>query len=134
MDATTTKDEMLRPALMVRAARIAARHYQRRRDLPAAVPGLMTEAERALIGRLAREEAVLEARRRSGAAGYRPARHLQVLAAFLAECREAGIRPAEAAAGAGEGAQANASRSASFRRSTKSRKPSSMPGSMAGRW
>ncbi len=132
MDGNVEAGAMMRPALMVRAAAIAARHYRRERDLAAAVPGLLAEPERALLPRLAHEEAALETRRRAGRAGYRPGRHLAVLAAFVAECRAAGIDPADAVLAA-DGAQANASASRSFRSATKSRRPSSTPGSIAGR-
>ncbi|HUF54991.1 MAG TPA: DUF6477 family protein [Thermohalobaculum sp.] len=132
MKQLTPQDAMLRPVLMVQAAGVGARHYRRQRDLPAAVPGLLAEPREALLPRLAREEAALEARRREGAAGYRPGRHLQVLAAFLAECRDAGITPAAAAREAAVGPQAKASASRSFRFATKSRRPSSTPGSIGG--
>ena len=134
-----TEPEMLRPAPMVRAAAIGARHYRRERDLPAAVPGLLAESRGTFVPRLAREEAALEARRRSGAAGYRPGRHLAVLAAFVAASRAAGVSPAAAAgeaggpAGPGEAPQAKAFGTRSLRSATKSRRPSSMPGSIAGR-
>ena len=133
MTELTGTDSMLRPALMVRAAAIGARHYRRGRDLPAAVPGLLAEPQEVLLPRLAREEAAHEARRRAGAAGYRPARHLTVLAAFVAECRAAGVSPVAAARDASDSAQAKAFGSRSLRSATKSRRPSSTPGSMAGR-
>lgn len=80
-------DPMLRPRLLIRAARWGARRYRRRRDLPAAVPGLLGRPETEILPALQRHEAESESMRRAGAPGYRPARHLQLLAALLAETR-----------------------------------------------
>ncbi len=80
---------MERPRLLARAARRAARLYRRARDLPGAVPGLLSREEGEIVARLAAAEARCEAERRAGAAGYRPARHLQILAALLAEAGRA---------------------------------------------
>lgn len=124
---TDTEDApMLRPATLARAAEIGARAYRRRRDLPGATPGLLAEPESRIVPTLARAEAALEGQRRARAPGYRAARHLQVLAAYLAECRDARVAP-----GAGPD-QPKASGSAAFRRSTKSRRPSATPSSSAG--
>ena len=117
---------MLRPALMARAAEIAARAYRRERDLPGAKPGLLAQSEAGILPALAREEEGLEAQRRARAPGYRAARHLQVLAAYLAECRDAGVVPG------GNATQPKASGSAALRRSTNSRRPSATPSSSAG--
>jgi hypothetical protein len=81
----TLPETMLRPALMVRAARWAARRYRRRRDLPGAIAGLAAGPAERIVPALRRAEAEAEAMRRAGAPGYRPARHLQILAAMIAE-------------------------------------------------
>ena len=121
-----TDTRMLRPVLLARAAEMGARAYRRERDLPGAKPGLLAEGEARILPTLAREEEMLEADRRARAPGYRAVRHLQVLAAYLAECRDAGVAPGT------RRAQPKASVSDSLRRSTKSRRPSAMPSSSAG--
>lgn len=77
-------DGRLRPVAMVRAARMAARGYQRERDLAAATKGESARGE-ALLALLQRQEAALEGMRRRRVAAYRPLRHLQVLTALIAE-------------------------------------------------
>jgi hypothetical protein len=76
---------MERPALLARAAKAGARAYLRSRDLPGAVPGLVAQPEARILPRLAEAEARCEAARRAHAPDYRPARHVQILAALLAE-------------------------------------------------
>lgn len=78
---------MERPLLLVKTARIGARHYRRDRDLPGAIAGLLNRPPDEIIPRLARAEAQCEDDRRAGAAAYRPGRHVQILAALLAESR-----------------------------------------------
>lgn len=91
---------MLRPALMVRAARLGAKSYIRERDLPGAVAGLLSKPEKEILPALAHRERQLEDMRRQARPGYRPAQHLQVLAALIAEARNAGVGPDEAERGA----------------------------------
>lgn len=74
-----------RPRILVRTAEIGARHYRRERDLPGAVPGLLNQPVRTIIPRLIDAEARCEEARRAHSAAYRPGRHVQVLAALLAE-------------------------------------------------
>ena len=76
---------MSRPRLIVRAARTGAKSYKRSRDLPGAVPGLLSKAESAILPMLVATEAKCEDARRSKSPGYRPSQHVQVLAALLAE-------------------------------------------------
>lgn len=90
---------MLRPQLLVRTAKIGARLYIRQRDLPGAVPGLLAQPEHRILPQLIEAELKNERERRSKMASYRPARHLQILSALLAEAA----------------AQAKASGSADFR-------------------
>lgn len=89
---------LIRPKLLIEAARIGARRYCRARDLGAALPGNAGGTPVQIIGRLRAAEWASEELRRSRSPGYRPAAHVQVLAALLAEA-----------------AQANASGSDSFR-------------------
>lgn len=76
---------MMRPGLLARTARAGARLYRRERDLPGAIPGLLARPEAQILPRLAEAEARCENERRRGAVEYRPARHVQILAALLAE-------------------------------------------------
>lgn len=76
---------MSRPKLLVQTARIGAKNYRRDRDLPGAVPGLLAQTQEMILPRLAAAEAQCELDRRAKSAAYRPARHVQVLAALLAE-------------------------------------------------
>ncbi|MEM7188705.1 MAG: DUF6477 family protein, partial [Pseudomonadota bacterium] len=62
-----------------------AQHYQRRRDLPGAVPGLLAQPEQRILPKLIESEAQCEEARRAKSPAYRPGRHVQVLAALLAE-------------------------------------------------
>ncbi|GMG80856.1 hypothetical protein LNKW23_00680 [Paralimibaculum aggregatum] len=87
--ATGAIGPMARPKPLARAARSAARSYRRMRDLPGAVPGLAAAPEAEILPRLAAAEARCEIARQARAAGYRPAQHLQILAALLAEARRA---------------------------------------------
>lgn len=82
---------MLRPSLMVRAARLGAQNYRRERDLSGAVSGLLARPEDEILPTLRQRESQLETMRRQAKPGYRPARHLQVLAALIAEARDAGV-------------------------------------------
>lgn len=81
----TETPEMLRPKLLVRTARIGARMYSRARDLPGAIPGLLSQPAEQILPRLIEAEARCEDERRVHSAAYRPAKHVQILAALLAE-------------------------------------------------
>lgn len=120
-----------RPALLVKAARIGARGYYRRRDLSAAVSGLLLRPEREILPELGRQEAMLEAMRRCRSPAYRPVRHLQVLIALVAESRSANMPPVVQPCDVMDD-QANASGSDSLRFAMKSRRPSSTPASIGG--
>ena len=76
---------MSRPKLLVRTAKIGARFYRRDRDLPGAVPGLLSQPEPNIVPRLLEVEEKCETERRAKSSAYRPGRHVQVLAALLAE-------------------------------------------------
>lgn len=94
---------LIRPKLLIETARIGARLYRRERDLAAALPGHAWASREQIVARLGAAERDCEEMRRARAPAYRPAAHVQVLAALLAE------------AGA-LAAQAKASGSASLRR------------------
>jgi hypothetical protein len=76
---------MNRPRILAETARIGACRYRRRRDLPGAVPGLLGGSAEAILPRLVSEERRLEEARIGRSAAYRPALHVQILSALLAE-------------------------------------------------
>lgn len=76
---------MSRPKILVTTAQYGAARYRRERDLPGAVAGLLARPEAEIVPRLRQAEEECEAARRARSAGYRPGRHVQVLAALLAE-------------------------------------------------
>lgn len=76
---------MSRPKILVTTAQFGARRYRRNRDLPGAVPGLLSKPEGQIIPRLREAEEMCERDRRDRSAAYRPGRHVQILAALLAE-------------------------------------------------
>ena len=80
---------LIRPRLMVEAARAGAALYQRARDLPGvlagAMPGLGNASQATVLARLTEVEHACEDLRRGRSPAYRPGRHVQVLSALLAE-------------------------------------------------
>ncbi len=80
---------LLRPRTLAACAAIGARRYRRQRDLPGAVPGLLAGEESAILPRLIAEEQRCESARRARSGGYRPAQHVQILSALLAEAAAA---------------------------------------------
>ena len=80
---------LIRPDVLIETARIGARLYQRRRDLAAALPGQAGGSGAQIVARLAEAERDCEELRRLRSPAYRPATHVQVLAALLAESAQA---------------------------------------------
>ncbi len=81
-----------RPALLLRAARIASHGYRRSRDL-ARILRAEPPAEPAMAARLLFErEAALDRLRRDGPGAYRPSAHVAVLAALIAEAAALQLR------------------------------------------
>ena len=94
---------LLRPRLLMRAARFGLADYRRDRDLGRILPQTLFPALRtarglpfaqmlarqgaAVLDWLTEEEARLEAARLAAAAGYSPLRHIEVMIALLAELR-----------------------------------------------
>lgn len=76
---------MSRPKILIKTARIGAAHYRRERDLPGAIPGLMSKPVDKILPDLIEAEQQCENDRRNRSAGYRPGRHVQILSALLAE-------------------------------------------------
>ncbi|WP_353472520.1 DUF6477 family protein [Salipiger sp. H15] len=76
-----------RPSLLVRAARFGAAEYRRETQLGRIVGTPFPARSGAALMRLLEIEAEIDAGRRRRAAGYSPARHVEVLAAIIAEAR-----------------------------------------------
>lgn len=76
-----------RPPMLVRAARFGATDYSRERDLRRLLGTHVPPAPEQAITRLLRQEARIEETRRSGAVSYSAARHVELLAAVMAEAR-----------------------------------------------
>lgn len=76
-----------RPKLLVRAARFGLSDYDRARDLRRLLHLVDPPAPRVAASRLAEEEALLDQSRQEAAAGYSPARHVEILIALIAETR-----------------------------------------------
>ena len=74
-----------RPSLSVRAARFANADYKRKHSLRRLFPGEALTCQEDILPRLVEIEAQLEGLRKMGIAGYSPARHIEVLAAIMAE-------------------------------------------------
>jgi hypothetical protein len=93
---TESTAPLIRPRLMIEAARKGARLYRRARDLPDALAGSHPHAalgsSSAILARLTEVEWVCEDQRRSRSPAYRPGRHVQVLAALLAEAENARVK------------------------------------------
>jgi hypothetical protein len=83
---------LIRPRLMIEAARAGARQYQRKRDLAGALAGTqhgsLPGSPAIILARLAEIEFDCEEMRRSRSPAYRPGRHVQVLSALLAEASQ----------------------------------------------
>lgn len=75
-----------RPRLLVRAARHGLQDYRRDRDLRRLINGAAISPQ-AAMQRLMDAEAQAEETRRSGAAHYSIARHIELLVAMMAEVR-----------------------------------------------
>lgn len=76
---------LFRPKLLIETAKIGARLYRRERDLGAALPAGAGGGQPRLVARLIESEEQCEALRRARSPAYRPGRHVQVLAALIAE-------------------------------------------------
>ena len=76
-----------RPKILMQAARMAAASYNRRRDLTRLIGAHARGSDSAILDQLTFEEAELDQQRRDGDADYRVLRHVDMLAALLAELR-----------------------------------------------
>lgn len=84
---------LIRPQTLIRTARIGAGLYRRERDLAAALPGVAQAAAWVIIARLQAAERQCEGLRRGHSPAYKPTRHVQVLAALLAETGGVSAQP-----------------------------------------
>lgn len=85
-DTFTVLETIRRPRLLMQAARIGMGAYRRGRDLRRLIGGEAPTDQ--AITRLICEEQRQEVSRVAGTTGYSPARHIELLAALIAEaCR-----------------------------------------------
>ncbi|MEM9431660.1 MAG: DUF6477 family protein [Pseudomonadota bacterium] len=94
MSSRDTLAELVRPRLLVRAARLAALDYRAARDLRSAL-GTVPSRRQVLPTLLAAEEEA-EGERRTGARTYSASHHISLLAALIAEARAQERRPVAA--------------------------------------
>ncbi|MEM8850504.1 MAG: DUF6477 family protein [Pseudomonadota bacterium] len=80
-------DTLRRPGLLVEAAAHGTQTYERRRDLRRMLRTAIPSTARAALERLLPLEEALEKRRVRGDGTYSFARHVDILAALLAEAR-----------------------------------------------
>jgi hypothetical protein len=76
-----------RPQTLMRAARFGLRDYSRERDLKRLIKKQKAPRPANAIEELMAMESVLEETRQAGQAAYSVARHIEVLAAIMAETR-----------------------------------------------
>ena len=79
-------ESLRRPAILLRAARAGGADYNRNRDLKRLMQGSLP-CPAVAVRRLLDDEAVIDARRLAGDAGYSLTRHVAVMIALLAELR-----------------------------------------------
>jgi len=79
--------KLQRPRLLIQAARLGLPDYRRDRDLRRLIGTLAAPAPPISIARLLEAENEVEGVRRSGATGYNPVRHVDLLIALMAEAR-----------------------------------------------
>ena len=86
-------DTILRPQLLVGAARCGLTHYHRANDLPRILGRTSAPPPGRALDVLVQEEAEMDGARRRGPAAYAITDHIEVLTALLAEARIAQGRP-----------------------------------------
>lgn len=86
-DLFTLISALRRPRLLIRAARFGQTDYNRSRDLKRLMQTPVAPPPEAALRALMEQEAVLEASRQEGAAGYSLLRHIELLIAMMAEAR-----------------------------------------------
>lgn len=86
-DILTTLDAMKRPSLLIRAARIGTPDYRREVHLRRYLGETRLPRSGEALLRLMEIESDLDERRKTQAAGYSPARHVDILIAMMGEAR-----------------------------------------------
>ena len=87
-DILTLLNNLRRPRLMMRAARIGAEHYRRSTHLPRLLGYGMLPRHGEALWQLMELEALQEEQRRAGVAGHSLLRQIDLLIAMVAEARE----------------------------------------------
>ena len=90
-DISQVLSSLRRPKLLVRAARFAVVDYCRQRCLQRLFPGEGLRAQEEILPKLIETEAALDMERLSGDARYSPGRHIEMLAALIAEAKAASV-------------------------------------------
>jgi len=85
----TLLDNLRRPKILVRAARLALSDYDRDADLQRITRTPKSSSPATIIDRLLSQEESLEDAQKNGDASYSVHRHIRVLTAVLAEARMA---------------------------------------------
>ena len=86
-DIFTLLENLRRPKILIRAARLQSADYNRETDLRFIVRTRKTPPPHEAMAHLLDREGGLEEARVSGEAGYNPHEHIRVLGALLAEAR-----------------------------------------------
>lgn len=86
-DLLNSLDAMKRPRLLIRAARIGMSDYRRETHLRRHLSDAPLPRPREALAQLMEIESELDARRKERAAGYSPARHVDVMIAIMGEAR-----------------------------------------------
>lgn len=86
-DFRTVLANLSRPRLLIRAARHGVQDYRRERDLMRLIGTVIPALPGAAMPHLIEAEQEIETVRRSGAASYSIARHVELLIALMAEVR-----------------------------------------------
>ena len=76
-----------RPRLLIQTARLGLPDYRRERDLRRLIGTLSAPPPPVSVARLLQAEDEVEEVRRTGATGYNPIRHVDLLIALMAEAR-----------------------------------------------
>lgn len=87
LDFAAALAERRRPRLLVRAARLGLSDYRRERDLARLMGGRSRAPDAEVLPALLEAEQQMETRRRGGDLSYSIARHVEILAALMAEVR-----------------------------------------------
>lgn len=85
----TLLDNLRRPKILIRAARLGLSDYSRNADLQRITRAPKSASPRAIIDRLLSQEESLEMARKNGDASYSVHRHIRILTAVLAEAKAA---------------------------------------------